>query len=149
MIILAEKKLGNGLSFTITEQSRVIAADRWYVKVTGTISLALTAEAFAEMAADAPEISARVRERLGELVEHQLIRDRNFVDAASKNAVVEELVGQLLETVGAYLEADAFPARLLARKYREALEICRIEMGREDASSGGAEEPVDFSHCFR
>lgn len=149
MEVLLEKKLGNGVTFTITEQSRVIAADRWYVKVVGMVTLPLTDAAFAEIVEADPVLLARVRSRLGETLEHRLIRDRNFVDGAVKDAVVKELVAQLLETVGAYLEVEAFPARLMAGKYREAREICRIEMGREEGPGTPAEEPADFSHCFR
>lgn len=147
--VLLEKKLGNGVTLTITEQSRVIAADRWYVKVIGVVSLVLTDAAYAEINEEDSAMLAIVRRRLGDTLEHQLIRDRNFVDAAVKDEVVKELVTQLLETVGAYLEVASFPARLLASKYREAREICRIERGRDEAAGTSAEEPVDFSHCFR
>lgn len=148
MKILLEKKLANGLSFTVTEHSRVIAADRWYVKVVGVISLPLTDAAVAAIVDDEPLLQSRVRRYLGATVEHQLVKDRNFVDGAAKDEVVKELVAQLLETVGAYLEVEAFPARLLASKYREAREICRVEMGREESVSVDADEPDDFSHCF-
>lgn len=147
--VLVEKILDNGVAFTINEHSRVIAADRWYVKVVGVVSLPLTDAAFAEINEEDPAMLARVRRRLGNTLEHQLIRDRNFVDAAVKDEVVKELVAQLLETVGAYLEVAAFPARLLVSKYREAREICCVEMGREAGAGVGVEEPVDFSHCFK
>lgn len=147
--VLVEKKLGNGVALTITEQSRVIAADRWYVKVVGVVSLPLTAAAWAEIEEVDPALRARVRRHLGEVLEHRLVKDRNFVDGAVKEAVVKELVAQLLETVGGYLEVEAFPARLLASKYREAREICRVELGREEGAIIDAEEPADFSHCFR
>jgi len=147
--VLVEKKLGNGVAFTITEHSRVIAADRWYVKVVGGVSMVLNDRVMAEIVEEDPAMLARVRRRLGDTVRHQLVRDRNFVDAAVKEAVVKELVAQLLETVGVYLEVAAFPARLLACKYREAREICCVELGREDRVGDRAEEPVDFSHCFK
>ena len=147
--VLVEKKLGNGLLLTISEHSRVIAADRCYVKVVGVVFLPLTEAAWAEIEEGDPAMLARVRRHLGEAVEHELVKDRNFVDGAVKDAVVKELVAQLLETVGGYLEVEAFPARLLASKYREAREVCRVELGREEGASVSAEEPVDFSHCFR
>jgi hypothetical protein len=147
--VLVEKKLGNGLLLTISEHSRVIAADRWYVKVVGVVSMVLGDGALAEIEEDDPAMLARVRRRLGETVEYQLLKDRNFVDAAVKDEVVKELVAQLLETVGGYLEVETFPARLLASKYREARAICRVELGREEGASVSVEEPVDFSHCFR
>ncbi len=147
--MLVEKKLGNGLLLTISEHSRVIAADRWYVKVVGVVSMVLGDGALAEIEEDDPAMLARVRRRLGETVEYQLLKDRNFVDAAVKDEVVKELVAQLLETVGGYLEVETFPARLLASKYREARAICRVELGREEGASVSVEEPVDFSHCFR
>ncbi|HSH13916.1 MAG TPA: hypothetical protein VLA15_09210 [Desulfurivibrionaceae bacterium] len=149
MKMLLEKKLANGLSFTVTEQSRLIAADRWYVKVVGVISLPLTDAALAASVDDEPLLQARVRRYLGETVEHQLVKDRNFGDAAARTAVVGELVDQLVSAIGAYLEVEAFPARLLARKYQEAREICRLEMDREGGASVDADEPADFSHCFK
>ncbi len=149
MEVLLEKKLGNGVAFTIIEQSRVIAADRWYVKVVGVVALPLTDAAYAGIAEEDSALLAMVQRHLGETLEHRLVRDRNFVDGAVKDEVVKELVTQLLETVGAYLEVEAFPARLLASKYREARDICRIERGRDGAVGVSAEEPADFSHCFR
>ncbi len=147
--VLLKKNLGNGVSFTITEQSRVIAADRWYVKVVGLVSLPLSDVAFAALDEADPALLARVRRHLGEVLEHQLVKDRNFVDAAAKEEVVGELVGQLMDSSGAYLASEAFPASFLAKKYREAREICRIAMVREAIVSTAPEEPVDFSHCFR
>lgn len=147
--MLLEKNLGNGVSFTITEHSRLIAADRWYVKVVGEISLPLSEAAWAEIAEEDPALRARVRSHLGETVVHHLVKDRNFVDAAARGEVVKELVEQLVKTIGAYLEVAAFPTRFLASKYREARETCLVVMGREGAVNCGGEEPVDFSHCFR
>lgn len=147
--MLEKKELANGVSFVITEHSRVIAADRWYVKVVGMVTMPLAAADWSAIADDDPAMQARVKRHLGEVLEHQMIKDRNFVDAAAKEAVVKELVGQLLETVGDYLAVESFPARLLARKYQEAREICCIEVGREGEVADGAEEPVDFSHCFK
>ena len=149
MEVLVEKTLGNGVSFTITEQSRPIAADRWYAKVVGVISLPLTDAVWVGITEADSALLARVRCHLGETLEHQLVKDRNFVDAAAKDEVVGELVKQLLETIGAYLAVEAFPARFLAKKYREAREICRIAMVREAVISNAVEEPADFSHCFR
>jgi len=149
MKILLEKNLGNGVTFTITDHSRVIAADRWYVKLVGVISLTPAEAAWAGIAEDNPALLARVRRHLGEVLEQQLVKDRNFVDAAAEEDVVKELVEQLVDTVGAYLAVEAFPARFLAKKYREAREICRVAMVREAIISKVAEEPADFSHCFK
>jgi hypothetical protein len=144
-----KKTLDNGISFTITEHSRLLAADRWYVKVVGTIALPLTEAAFASIAEEDQALKARVRRRLGDGVEHHLVQERNFVDGAAKDEVVRQLVEQLAGNIGTYLAVEEFPARLLASKYRAARETCRVEMGREKTLSGSDEEPADFSHCFR
>ena len=149
MNLLSENNLGNGVTFTITEHSRPIAADRWYVKVVGMITLTPAEAVWTGISEDNPALLARVRRHLGETLEQPLVKDRNFVDAVAKDEAVRELVNQLKETVGAYLEVEAFPARFLAKKYREAREICRLAMLREAITSSATEEPVDFSHCFK
>ncbi|NTV13429.1 MAG: hypothetical protein HGA96_05800 [Desulfobulbaceae bacterium] len=147
--MLFEKNLGNGLSFTLADQSRPIAADRWYVKVVGVISLIPSEADWDGIAETNPALLARVRRHLGTALAHQLVKDRNFVDAAVKEEVVQEQVAQLLATIGGYLEVEAFPARFLARKYQEAREICRLAMVQEEAVRHTLAEPVDFSHCFK
>jgi len=147
--MLVQKNLDNGLSFIISDHSRPIAADRWYVKVVGVISLPLTDAVWASIDEADPALLAAVRCHLGAVLEHRLVKDRNFVAADVKQEVVSELVVQLVATIGAYLDIEVFPARLLAHKYQEAREICRLARRQEQSVSGAAEEPADFSHCFR
>lgn len=147
--MLLHKCLGNGVTFTISEHSRPIAADRWYVKVVGVITLAPAAEHWAGIAEPDPTLLALVQRHLGDELEHRLIKERNFIAAVDKEEVVGELVAKLTENIGGYLAGEDFPARFLAMKYRQAREVCRLAMVREATSGDEAEEPVDFSHCFK
>ncbi len=149
MRVIAEKILSNGLKLSIIDHSRAVAADRWYVKVVCSLVMPVRPEAYAGLDSGDSELDRLTRDRLGDCLEYQIIRERNFVDQAVKDELIGHLTDQLQELVGQYLEDEAFPARLVAAKYREIGKLCAMERANNSTVREEDDEPVDFSHCFR
>jgi hypothetical protein len=147
--VIAEKNLANGLAVSIVDHSRPLAADRWYVKVVGHLNLTVRSEDYPLREATDTELERLARERLGDCLEHQLVRERNFVDGAGKDELIGQLTTQLMEVVSRYLNDENFPARLFALKYRESLDLCRVARGKANIFQEEDNEPADFSHCFK
>jgi hypothetical protein len=145
--LITEKNLENGLILTIVDHSRPVAADRWYVKIVA--NLRLRAEGYPCPLSDDPELDRLTRERIGDCLEHQLVRERNFIDAVVKDEIVEQVTAELQNIVSRYLEEKSFPARLFTIKYREIRDLCVVERGRKNQVQEEENEPVDFSHCFK
>lgn len=137
------------MRLTITDHSRPIAADRWYVRIVAVIALPLPASMFAGIHEEQAGEAAAIRRLMGERLERQLVKERNFVDEREREDLVAKLVEQLAITVGGYLEHRDFPARFFATGYREAREHWRREASRSAPADAADDEPADFSHCFR
>ena len=147
---IIEKKLVNSLNIRITDHSRMIAADRWYVKIICEVILTLTDEHFADCHGDEPELLSLIRRRMGSALNMELAQERNFVDAEVREEVSQELLARISDNMTVYLSAESFPARFFAIRYEEAKEACLVDMARgvdnlEEEDDG----PTDFSACFR
>lgn len=149
MHVIAEKILANGFKMSILDHSRPVAADRWYIKVVCSLVIPVHPEAYADLTSGDMELDHLTRGRLGDYLEHQLVRERNFVDHAAKDELVGQLAEQLQELVCRYLEDADFSARLVAAKYREFADLCAMERARDANVQEEGNEPSDFSHCFR
>jgi hypothetical protein len=148
VLVIAEKILANGLKMSIIDHSRPVAADRWYVKVVCSFFIPVPPEACAGLVSGDLELDRLTRERLGDYLEHQLVRERNFIDHTAKDELVGQLAEQLQELVCRYLENADFSARLVAAKYREFANLCAMERARDTTVQEEGDEPSDFSHCF-
>lgn len=137
------------MRLTITDHSRPIAADRWYVRIVAVVALPLPASMFAGILEEQAGEAVAVRKLMGERLERQLVKERNFVDEREREELVAKLVDQLAITVGGYLEHRDFPARFFAKGYRDARELWRTEAARSVQADAADDEPADFSHCFR
>jgi len=149
--ILKQQNLANGMALTFYDCSRPVAADRWFVKVRAELSMALPERVWQGVAEEDQGLLAAVRECMGEAVVLQLVRERNFIDAAERESVIGELIEQVESNLGSYLADPAFPDRLFSRQYSELRQQCLLS--RQVVSpAGDADEdegPADFSHCFR
>lgn len=151
MKTIEEKTLGNSLRIKITNHSRMIAADRWYVKIVCSVKMHLTDEHFLEHhGGDEPELLALIRYRLGDEVEMDLIQERNFVDAEVLDDTIKDLLARISESTSGYLSAESFPIRFFDNRYAEAKKACLAGMAQEvDTQVEEYDEPADFSGCFR
>jgi hypothetical protein len=144
------KKLANNLDIKITDHSRLIAADRWYVKIVCAVLMPLTDEHFADHQADGPELLAMIRRRMGVSACLELVQERHFIDAAVREEVSRDLLTRISDNMTGYLAAASFPGRLFAMRYEEARKSCLLDLARgADRPEEDEAGPADFSACFR
>ena len=117
MELIEEKKLANSLGIKITDHSKVIAADRWYVKIVCTVILPLTDKHFADHADEEPQLCALIRRRMGDELSMDLVQERNFIDAEVREEVSRELLARISENMTGYLAAESFPGRFFDIRY--------------------------------
>ncbi|MFN2367134.1 MAG: hypothetical protein ABR523_11850 [Desulfurivibrionaceae bacterium] len=151
MKIVSEQNLDNSLCIRITDQSRRIAADRWYIKMVCEVKMPLTDEHLEKMRADeGPEQFSAIRRLLGDEITMELVQERNFVDEAARQDVISGMLASIDENISGYLASASFPARFFGLRYRQAKKLSQLETvvpgdePREDEDDG----PADFSACF-
>lgn len=150
MELIEEKKLANGLNIKITDHSRRIAADRWYVKIVCSVVMALNEQHFDGCLGEDPELLALIRQQMGDELSMDLVQERNFIDAAVREDVCRELLARIAENMTGYLAAESFSARFFDKRYEETKKSCLVDSARVgDSNTDDDDEPVDFSACFR
>lgn len=150
MLLIKETQLANGLTLSFYDCSKPLAADRWLVKMRGEMRFAVAEAVWPAGSQDDPELHDLVRGRLGESVALVLDRERNFIDADAKEAVVTELVAQIEANLLGYLGDPSFPQRLFVRRYEEMCKQCALERLQRPAPVDDDDDgPADFSACFR
>ena len=149
MQLIKDKKLANGLTLSFSDCSKLLVSDRWFVKMQGEVKLPLANAAWPDSDEDDPELLALIKEHLGESVSYILSKERNFIDAAEKEAVLEDLVIQVEENLVGYLSDPSFPQKLFTRQYEEARQQCLIQRQQPQAPVNDEDDsPADFSACF-
>ncbi len=147
---ILEKKLVNSLNIKITDHSRLIAADRWYIKIICSVFMTLTEQHFGGRHGDEPDLFASIRRRMGNELSMDLVQERNFIDAEFKEEVCRELLARISENMTGYLSSESFPGRFFDIRYEEARTACLVDLARaDDNNEAGNAEPADFSACFR
>lgn len=151
MALIEEQKLAGGMVVTIHDESRRLAADRWLVKIRCEVTLPLPAECLCDLAEEDIGLKAAVLSKLGDSLSFLVVRERNFIDAQEKAAVVAGMVASVRENMVGYLANPHFPARLFARRYRELRESCLVERHYHGLAAAHDEDggPADFSAIFR
>ena len=145
-----KEELANGITVRVIDQSRQVAADRWYIKLVCTVSLPVDEGMITVRDDDAPELLAMVRRRLGSEAMQEFVQERNFVDEEEKDEVVAELLARTKGKIKGYLASAKFPASFLVHCCDEARTAClaMINLPAEDQADDD-DGPADFSGCFQ
>jgi hypothetical protein len=117
--LLARSELPNGLSLEFWDESRKLAADRWYVAVRAVAPVPLAEHSPKAVPAAVMELILR---EVGEHLCFQLMEERNFIAETEVEALRGELQEVLVENVLSYLSRPDFPSRFVARKVWEVTE---------------------------
>ncbi len=148
--IMSEQS-ANGLTIRIYDLSRRVAGDRWQITLRCDAAIPLNDQLW-QKAPEEPEpgLAEEIRSALGNELILCLKRERNFIDAAVKDKLIEEMIEQARENIFGYLREPWFPERLLARCYQDTRErLLRERMLRAMTSDQDEDEgPADFSHLF-
>ena len=144
------KKLDNGVSVRVADQSRKVAGDRWYIKIVCTASMPIKEGMLKVRGDDDPELNARICKWIGNEASKDFVLERNFVDGREKDDVSDELLTRIKENIKGYLTSDKFPSLFLDRCYDEARLVCQNMTDLPLAEQPGEDEgPTDFSDCFQ
>ena len=145
-----QEKLANGITVRVTDQSRQVAGDRWYIKMVCTASLPVEDGMIKVRDDDDPELLAMVRTRLGSEVMKEFVQERNFVDVQEKGEVMAELLARIKGNIKGYLASPKFPVSFLDRCCDEARTVCLTMINRPtEEEADDTEGPADFSGCFQ
>ena len=147
--LIVSHSLANGLTVEIIDKSRLVAGDRWYVKIicvtTGSYSSAKINELL-----DEEQYRAFLEKYPEGKIIFQYAKERNFVDDAVKVEVLQELVDNIADSNLDYMAKESFAMNLLDKTVEAFIEEYKVrkEMGLlEDTEE--VEEPDDFSACFK
>jgi hypothetical protein len=121
--LLERREPANGLFLEFWDESRKLAADRWYVAVRAVVPIPLSE--YPLEGTPSPVMEFILRE-VGDHLCFQFKEERNFIAEADVATLKEELKEGFAKTSLSYLSHPAFPSRFVSRKVREVAE----KMGR-------------------
>ncbi len=113
-------RLKNGLDLKLYDESCKVAGDRWRVRMVARIEIPV-AHPFPARLDDGEGESAR-RQILGAHAVYRQVRERNFVDGASRHKVLQKLCRDFLNVQRDYLSHPDFGPRFILKAYRTCRE---------------------------
>ena len=109
--------LDNGQVLNIYDASKNIAGDRWQVNLVARMLISVY-DINSETNAALPPID-EIKQALGDTVEYETNKQRNFIDDKEKQAVFNELLDTFVKYSVPYLSHPDFPKRFIIKKYHE------------------------------
>ena len=110
--------LNDGLKLEIWDNSRVIAGDRWLVRLEGGIDVPLRIEFF-DAVPEKERVLSILETLLGPKVPYRFVREQHFVAENLKDEVFQQFLERFKQDVLSYLRHPDFPRRFALTKYRE------------------------------
>lgn len=114
--MLRKRRLSNGLTLSIWEETRRIADE--------TVSVALCAGAKIDVKADYFDNDDQYRlliGTLGSVVSYSYRKERTFVPLGEEDSVVQAFLKNFEETTLPYIARDSFPSRFILARFRDVL----------------------------
>lgn len=147
--LMETKTLANGVKLSFFDFCKPMAADRWYIKIICRLELAIPHDKLAGSVLDKEGQAAFFDHYEGVLV-HEFSKERNFVDVRDKDNVVSAIISQVNDNSLGYVANPVFAENLFNKKVdafiQEQSILARMAEGQGDEE---AEEPADFSACFK
>ena len=109
--------LDNGQVLNIYDASKNIAGDRWQVNLVARMLISVY-DINSETNTALPPID-EIKQALGDTVEYETNKQRNFIDDKEKQAVFNELLDTFVKYSVPYLSHPDFPKRFIIKKYHE------------------------------
>jgi hypothetical protein len=101
------------------DQSRKIAADRWFIRIVLRIGIPVEKKWFEENAAVDRVPFQKIRQCLGNDVVFEQVRERNFVSQEEKDAVSREICNRSVGIAATYCGRMDFPGRYILQCYHQ------------------------------
>jgi hypothetical protein len=103
------------LTLNIFDASKKIAGDRW--QVTMTARMAMTVDDFFSDKNPGDPPAADIKTALGDAVTWEIIKQRNFIDAKEKEAVLQQIL-DVFETLSVpYLSHPEFARKFILKQF--------------------------------
>jgi len=109
--------LDNGQVLNIYDASKNIAGDRWQVNLVARMFISVH-EINTENNAVLPPADG-IKQALGDTVEYEVKKQRNFIDDKEKKTVLTDLLDTFIKYSVPYLSHPEFAKRLIVKKYQE------------------------------
>jgi len=114
--LLKKIKLDNGLTLEFIDVSRKVAGDRYQVALQTRVTVPVEARWFSDNDPGIPDLTDIIA-RVGSTVEFEQKKERVFVDAREKQAVLENLVSVAEDFGVRYIGHPEFPKKLILKEY--------------------------------
>ena len=111
-------KLDNDLTLEIWDLSRVIAGDRWLVRLEARLDVPIHSR-YLESIPEGEKALALLTERFEGVISYRYLQERHFVAKDRKDEVFHEFLEILKSNVLPYLSHSEFAKRLMLSKVRE------------------------------
>jgi hypothetical protein len=111
--------LENGLSISIFDDSKKIAADRWQVNLKARIIIVTDKVHFTRMDT---EKRLEILQVVGEQINYEKKLTRNFVDEKKKEEIIKALYESFLQITRPYFSHSQFAERFVLKTYADSLE---------------------------
>ena len=115
---LASHELKNGLTMVLVDNSKKIAADRWYIHIRVEIRIPVQKKWFAKDPIDDGRYQ-EILDTLGEEVVFSQKKERNFISEEAKDQIVKDICDRALQTGLTYCASDTFAARTILKAFRD------------------------------
>lgn len=109
--------LDNSLVLNIYDASKNIVGDRWQVSLVARMLISVY-DINSETNAALPPID-EIKQALGDTVEYETNKQRNFIDDKEKQTVFNELLDTFVKYSVPYLSHPDFSKRFIIKKYHE------------------------------
>jgi len=115
--LMAQIDLENDLTLKLYDTSRQIAGDRWQVSMTAKIKIAFKGLLKLDEICGVAQAES-IRNALGPVALFEKRRERNFIAANEKEAVLKNMQETFLNTSAPYLSNPLFPYNYVRRTYQ-------------------------------
>lgn len=121
MELIEKIDLPNGLVLELYDCSRLVAGDRWFVKLLVRAPVKVTHEAFAHLP-DGEALYHEFIETRGDIVLFDKKLERTFIDQTEKDHILSHLVEKFKEDVLAYMGHPDFAHGLIKVHIKDFLD---------------------------
>lgn len=111
-------QLKNGLSLLCLDQSKKIAADRWYVCIWVQMSIPVERKWFVNTPVDEATFQ-QIGSALGKDVTLKLKKERHFIADDQKEQIVKEICDSAVEMGQQYFTHDDFAAKYILKVFAD------------------------------
>lgn len=110
--------LENNLELKIIDESRIIAGDRWYIRLDAIIDIDLMNIDF-EKKDDGKWTRAELGAVYGETIQYRHSQEKHFADEKDKKDIISEFTDNLKQNIIPYLSKPTFARKFALSRYSE------------------------------